>query len=87
MNAQLDGEFRDFMRALAGHGPAGGTRRGHRAARAEDEAAAPAGLIASGTVNSKSWQLVADRPGTDGTPRGQEWLRVISGSRGWPRRR
>jgi hypothetical protein len=37
---------------------------------------APAGLIASGTVNSKSWQLVATRPGTDGIPRGQEQIRV-----------
>ncbi len=37
---------------------------------------APAGLIASGTVNGKSWQLVAGRPGTDGIPRGQEQIRV-----------
>jgi hypothetical protein len=32
----------------------------------------PAGLIASGTVNGKRWQLVAHKPGTEGAGHGQQ---------------
>jgi hypothetical protein len=38
----------------------------------------PAGLIASGTVNGKRWQLTAGRPGAGGAGRGQQ-LTVVSG--------
>jgi hypothetical protein len=34
----------------------------------------PAGEIASGTVNGKSWRLIVEKPGTDGAPRGQQFL-------------
>jgi hypothetical protein len=33
-----------------------------------------AGLIASGTVNGKRWQLTASRPGTEGPDRGQQYI-------------
>lgn len=39
----------------------------------------PAGLIASGTVNGKHWQLVADKPGADGVGRGNQQI-YASGS-------
>jgi hypothetical protein len=39
----------------------------------------PPGLIATGTINGKSWQLVAGRPGTDGASPGYQSVQV-SGS-------
>jgi hypothetical protein len=34
----------------------------------------PAGLIASGTVNGKRWQVTASRPGTEGANRSQQFV-------------
>ena len=36
----------------------------------------PAGLIASGTINGKHWELTASRPGTGGVGHGRERVRV-----------
>jgi hypothetical protein len=36
----------------------------------------PTGLIASGTINGQRWQLVTDKPGTDGATRGNQEITV-----------
>jgi len=44
----------------------------------------PAGLIAAGTINGKSWQIIAEKPGTQGATSGQQCFQTLGASFGSP---
>jgi hypothetical protein len=44
----------------------------------------PAGLIAAGTINGKTWQIVTYRPGTEGASAGQQCFSTLGATFGSP---